>query len=199
MYRVVIGLSGFAGSGKSAVSDYLVNQRGFVRIKFAGPLKDMLRTLGLTEDEIEGHLKKSPCELLGGKTPRHAMITLGTEWGGVLIHPDLWARAWRLACSKVPAGKNIVVDDLRFPNEQNAVHAEGGMSILIERPGTEPAAFKWFGLGRLLYRWFGVMWGVHDSERIDRLSPKARVKNDAAIEDLIQEVDFLIMSSQLAA
>ena len=41
----------------------------------------MLYQLGLGEAHIEGALKEVPCELLGGKTPRYAMQTLGTEWG----------------------------------------------------------------------------------------------------------------------
>ncbi|WP_346927659.1 hypothetical protein, partial [uncultured Arthrobacter sp.] len=41
----VIGLSGFAGSGKSTVANYLVEEHGFTRLSFAAPLKKMLRTL----------------------------------------------------------------------------------------------------------------------------------------------------------
>ena len=41
----LIGLTGFAGSGKSTVAQYLVEQHGFTRLSFAAPLKKMLRTL----------------------------------------------------------------------------------------------------------------------------------------------------------
>lgn len=41
-------------SGKSACATYLRQQAGFRNIKFAGPLKDMLRAAGMTEDQLEG-------------------------------------------------------------------------------------------------------------------------------------------------
>lgn len=41
----VVGLTGFAGSGKSTVAEYLVEKHGYTRLSFAGPLKKMLRTL----------------------------------------------------------------------------------------------------------------------------------------------------------
>ena len=76
--------------------------------------------------------RKTPCELLGGATPRHAMQTLGTEWGRQLLHPDLWIILWRSRARSTPL---VVVDDVRFPNEVAAVRAEGGTIWRINRPG----------------------------------------------------------------
>lgn len=42
---IILGLTGFAQSGKSTVADYLVEHHGFTRVSFAAPLKKMLRTL----------------------------------------------------------------------------------------------------------------------------------------------------------
>jgi putative protein kinase ArgK-like GTPase of G3E family len=78
--RQIIGLTGLMGSGKSLAAQEL-ERIGFTRTRFAGSLKDMMRVLGLTEEEIEGNLKETACALLGGKTPRYAMQTIGTEWG----------------------------------------------------------------------------------------------------------------------
>ena len=50
---MVIALTGLMNSGKSTVADYLVTHRDFVRLKFAQGLKEMMRALGLTDDEIE--------------------------------------------------------------------------------------------------------------------------------------------------
>jgi hypothetical protein len=68
---------------------HLVNHRGFARVRFAGPLKAMMAALGCTNAEIDGDRKEVPCDLLGGKSPRWAMQTLGTEWGRKLIGDDL--------------------------------------------------------------------------------------------------------------
>lgn len=138
--RTVLAFTGLAGSGKSTAALHLVERYGFQRVRFAGPLKDMMRALGLTEAEIEGELKEKPCALLGGKTPRYAMQTIGTEWGRDLISQDLWIRAWLAALDRVPAGLPVVVDDCRFPNEADAVLAAGGSIIRVVRPGAEAGA-----------------------------------------------------------
>lgn len=128
----VVALTGPAGSGKSTAADYLVRQHGYERAKFAGPLKDMCRAIGLSEDHIEGHLKEVPCDMLCGKTPRHLMQALGTELGRNLIGEDFWIRLW---LHRVAAAKRVVVDDCRFPNEAAAVRSLGGVIIKLEGRG----------------------------------------------------------------
>lgn len=135
MTRPLIAFTGLAGSGKTTAANRLVEVHGYTRTRFADPLKNMLRALGLTDAEIEGDRKEQPCELLGGRTPRHAMQTLGTEWGRDLIDPDLWTRAWQHALDLLPHGVPVVVDDCRFFNEEQAVHALGGIVVLVDRPG----------------------------------------------------------------
>lgn len=138
--RTIVAFTGLAGAGKSTAAAHLVEHHGFQRVRFAGPLKSMMAALGCTQEQIDGSEKETPCDLLGGKTPRHAMQTLGTEWGRDLITPDLWIRAWQAAVAKVPAGVPVVVDDLRFPNEVEAVRAAGGVIVRIDRPGAGTAS-----------------------------------------------------------
>lgn len=139
----VIGLCGVAGSGKSTASNYLTTAYDFRRERIAGPLKDMMRAFGLDERHIEGDLKEVPTNLLCGRTPRHAMQTLGAEWGRVLIHPDLWTNVWEKRVDLIlnvddatPGG--VVIDDMRFPNEVNLVRARKGVMIRIVRPEGAP-------------------------------------------------------------
>jgi hypothetical protein len=134
----LIVLTGRARSGKTTVSNYLRNEHNFVVVKFAGVLKDMLYTLGLDWEHVEGSLKEEPCELLGGKTPRHAMQTLGTEWGRGMIHEDLWVNAWRQAVIRhLDDGVDVVTDDCRFENELAAALELGATVIKLVRPQTE--------------------------------------------------------------
>lgn len=128
---MIIGLIGHKGAGKSEVAKVLVDL-GYRRERFAGPLKDMLRALGLTEAQVDGDEKETPCAVLGGATPRHAMQTLGTEWGRSLIHPNLWIMTWK---ARATAHSHVAVDDLRFPNEVEAVRDLGGITCRIDRPG----------------------------------------------------------------
>jgi hypothetical protein len=132
----LVGITGRAGAGKSAASQALVDC-GWTRIKFAGPFKDMLRAIGLTDDHIEGDLKEIPCDLLCGQTPRHAMITLGTEWGRDLMGGEFWTNiaAHRIAVA-LAAGHNVVVDDVRFENEADLIRNLGGTVLQIKRANT---------------------------------------------------------------
>jgi hypothetical protein len=128
---MIIGLCGLAGAGKSTARIGLC-LRGWHWRPFAGPLKAMLQAMGLNPDETDGALKEAPCALLGGKTPRHAMQTLGTEWGRMLIDPDLWVRSW---AARLPEDGDVVADDVRFRNEAEAIRDLGGRVIMIVRPG----------------------------------------------------------------
>lgn len=133
---MILGLTGYKGCGKSTVAAYLESEHGFVRIRFADPLKDMLRRLGLGDREIEGDLKEAPCAALNGRTPRHAMQTLGTEWGRQMIDPALWTAAWRRRVeSAVATGNPVVAEDLRFLNEAAELAEAGGRVWRIDRPG----------------------------------------------------------------
>ena len=137
----VIALCGLAGSGKSTIADHLIGCHGFTRVKFADTLKAMLRMLGLDNRHIEGELKELPCPMLGGATPRHAMITLGTEWGRDMIWRDLWVSNWLARAQAVlDAGGRVVVDDMRFPNEAEYAAKLGAVRLRVVRPGATAGA-----------------------------------------------------------
>jgi hypothetical protein len=197
-----IGLSGFAKSGKTTAAEYLESRYGYERRHIAEPLRDMLRVLlrrhrydeALIDRYLTGDLKEEVIPALG-VTSRHAQITLGTEWGRVQIDPALWSRTW--AVENADRGQ-VMNDSVRFPNEETAIRQDlGGFTILITRPGTKPVAFKWGVAGRVLYKLFGCMWGVHDSERTDRLDPDYVIENDGTLEELYAELDFIMASRSI--
>ena len=132
----LIGLIGFARAGKTTVAGLLAEQHGFERQRFAGPLKDMLRAIGLTDYEIEGAGKEAPCDMLAGRSPRYAMQTLGAEWGRGHISPSFWTElAARRIAAALDSGRSVVVEDCRYVNEADAIRALGGRVWRVERPG----------------------------------------------------------------
>ena len=132
---IVLGLNGLKHSGKSEATKILVRKFGFVEMKFAFWLKEMLRAIGLTDMEIEGSLKEEPNPLLCGKTNRYAMETLGTDWGRKMMGDDLWVN---LAVDRVKKSvlPRIVFSDCRFPNEVKAIREQfNGRIWRLTRPG----------------------------------------------------------------
>ena len=137
----LIALTGLAGSGKSTAAKTLLAQGDhWVLIKFADPLKNMMRALyhtcGLsdehTEDRIEGFLKEEPCPVLSRRSPRYAMQTLGTEWGRHFMDHNFWVTIWdHRVREALASGKNVVVDDCRFHNEAVCVEILGGKIIKV--------------------------------------------------------------------
>lgn len=121
----LILVHGLKFAGKSQVAERLMGDHGYVRVKMADPLKNMIRSLlrdaGLDADTIErcveGDMKEVPLEQLCGRTTRYAMMMLGNEWRD-LLHDKLWAY---IAASKIEAlladGRRVVVDDIRYPHE----------------------------------------------------------------------------------
>jgi hypothetical protein len=144
MASKLIAFCGLAGSGKSTAADHLVVRHHFRRVRFAAPIKRMVRCLlveagcGLVEavEMVDGTLKEKPNALIGGKSPRYLMQTLGTEWGRELIARDIWRK---ILLSKVERcvcdAQSVVVDDLRFENEAVALKEAGFTIISVKRPG----------------------------------------------------------------
>ena len=134
---MIIGLTGLAQSGKSSVARQLQQKNNCSIIPFAGTLKSMLQLIGLSQEQLYGVEKEIPSELLCGQSPRHAMRTLGTEWGRDCISPEIWINDWERKVIAAHKTQNVVCDDLRFPNECQKIKSLGGITIRIRRPGTE--------------------------------------------------------------
>jgi len=174
----LIGLIGYAGSGKSTVASILENQYSVVRTRFASTLKRMLKSMlissGVSEEEsiamIDGHLKEVPCSVLGGKTPRYALQTLGTEWGRNIIDNDIWVNSTMSRVNNlINTGARVVLDDVRFPNEASAVKQHGGILIKVYRSASIPTAI------------------THSSEDLN-MEADVLLVNNGSIEELTNQI-----------
>lgn len=128
---MLIGIAGRAGSGKTTAAHYLETAKKFKRRSFAAPLKLALIAMGVPDEFVYGERKGDPCPQLCGVTARHAMQTLGTEWGRNLIHGDLWVKLMEDALAVETA--DVVIDDVRFPNEVAMIKRRYGTVVWLSR------------------------------------------------------------------
>lgn len=136
---LLIGLTGRAGAGKDTAGAYLEDQYACCAIALADPIRDMLCALlhHIDVDEAwltERALKERPIPALG-LSYRHLAQTLGTEWGRDLVSMGLWVHIAAYRVTQIrELGSNIVVTDIRFPDEARWLRAMGGTLVRIERP-----------------------------------------------------------------
>lgn len=142
----IIALCGRKRAGKDTAASAL-RCFGYKPIAFAEPLKQMLVAflVGSGWDHRIAHYtvyegdREKPLDPLNGRSVRHALQALGTEWGRDLMHPDLWRDATMRAIAAQP-DRRFVVTDMRFPNEAAAVKRVGGIIIRIDR--NDPSAMQ---------------------------------------------------------
>jgi Domain of unknown function (DUF4406) len=139
----LIGLSGYARSGKDTVADYLVDSYGYKKMSFADPMKQALLTLNPTIDVGGTPAALSQAILMGwddlkaiSSDIRPLLQRMGTEVGRNMWGEDFWVNA---ALNSIPDGSKVVFADVRFPNEAAAIKSLGGTVIRVKRDGVGPA------------------------------------------------------------
>jgi hypothetical protein len=135
----MIVIAGRAGSGKDTLADYLCAHQGHAKVALADPMKGFCaKIFGWEHSRMwgESYLRNAPDPEWDGLTARHALQTLGTEWGRA-CHPDVWVRYLLRT-----APERSVVSDIRFPNELAAFRMHGAYTVLLlgsHRPLAEGA------------------------------------------------------------
>lgn len=140
----IIGISGFIGSGKDTVADYLVNYHGFRRESFANTLKDAVACVfGWDRIMLEGRTAASRAWReqvdtwwaqrlnMPTLTPRWILQYWGTDVCRHGFHDDIWVASLENRLRQ--STDNIVISDVRFPNEVRAIRGVGGKMICVER------------------------------------------------------------------
>jgi hypothetical protein len=148
---MIIGFVGFIGSGKDTAADYLVNFHGFRRDSFANTLKDAVAAVfGWDRVLLEGRTKEardwreqvdpwwSERLAMPHLTPRWVLQYWGTEVCRNGFHDDTWIASLENKMRKTT--DNIVISDVRFPNEIKAIHNAGGIVVRVKR-GADP---EWY-------------------------------------------------------
>ena len=147
---MIIGIVGFIGSGKGTMGDILNEDHYFKKVSFAQGLKDVTSEMfGWKRDLLEGDTEESrefretPCEYWSAKmgrpfTPREALQKVGTECGRDIFHKDFWILQLENYINKnFDELDDIVITDVRFPNEIEWIHSKGGIVVEVTR-GVNP-------------------------------------------------------------
>lgn len=175
---MIIGLQGYAGSGKSTVAQYLATKHGFARRHIKQPIADMVSVLleavypGLDEKVymfLDGDLKRTPIPELGGRSATELQQFLGTEFGRSFIHPDIWLDIWSAWAAQHP---KVVQESVRFVNEAERCD----VIWEVRRPGYEAL-------------------NGHVSESLPSDCPNAVLTNDGTEADLFARVDRLLATT----
>lgn len=134
---MLIGITGRKQAGKDSFAARLVEAHGFTRVAFADPMRDFALAL---DPLVDGHYRLSEIvKSLGWDVAkesipevRRTLQRLGTEAGREVLGDHVWINAALDTIDAIPGP--VVVTDVRFPNEADAILAAGGSVIRIVRP-----------------------------------------------------------------
>lgn len=181
----VIGICGPIGSGKDTIAGTLEGI-GWLRYSMARPLKDMTAMLfGWPRDLIEGSTLESRAwreqkdewwsNRLGfDVTPRWALQYIGTDVMRKNFHDDIWVAYME---KFVQDNDHVVISDIRFPNEIEAVRRLGGEIWQVHR---NPLPYWWDEAKSK-----GKVDGVHASETAwIPYEPDRLFSNTGSLQDL---------------
>jgi ribosomal protein S16 len=143
----LIGFCGKKRSGKDTSASILIEKYDFVKYAFADALKEACKTIFLfSEEQVNGDEKEIK-DKRWGISPRKVFQKFGTEiFRNSLdqffpelkeFQNDFWIyrfRLWYENIKKNHPNKNVVITDVRFPNEAKVIKDLGGFIVKINRP-----------------------------------------------------------------
>lgn len=174
--RLIIGLVGRMRSGKSTAAEVLVSHLGFVEKYFAEPLKTTVAYLfRMSREQLYSQKGKEEWDDRYDASPRVVM-----QWFGQAVRdrfPGVWEMRLKEAVLEDRSGRPIVVSDIRYDAEAEAVRELGGIIIKIVRP---EQLTLWQRVGQLFDR---RRW--HKSERgVRKDLVDIVIVNDGTLSDL---------------
>jgi hypothetical protein len=191
----LVGICGEIGSGKTLVSDYLVNNLHYNEYAFAKPLKDIAITMGFTHTEVYGtQAQKLSKNKYWGIAAREFLQKFGTEIGremmpSVIPNMDMgesgspWVKLfeiyWKSLIERKGVSAKLVVSDVRFVDEAKSVKQNSGVVIRLVRRGKDTSGFE----------------HKHSSETsMNGIEPDYIVTNDGTKDELYKKIQIILQS-----
>ena len=188
---ILIGLTGKQGTGKDTVGEILIRDYGFKRHAFADPVREMALAINpwiVERDEMGDQSAEvrladvvaafgwDQAKRLFPET-RRLLQAIGTDAVRNIIGQNTWID---LAMSRVSeelvAGNRVIITDVRFRNEAEAIQLIGGDVIKLIRDGVAGSNT------------------THVSEtELDSIVPDVEIDNNHTVADLEREVASVLV------
>lgn len=145
MTRPLIGLIGHKQAGKDSLAAELVSRHGYTRVAFADPLREVALALDPWIDIriVNAHSFRRLSAIVAERgwddAKKIPEVRRVLQHLGVAVRaqdPDFWVRQGMAAAT----GRDAVVTDVRFPNEADAIRADGGVLVRVTRDVADEAA-----------------------------------------------------------
>lgn len=172
-----VGIIGRARTGKDTAGKWFVDERGYRRLAFADALKDAaLKVDPIVEVDNTGdyyRLAENVTEF-GWEAAKEddEVRRILQELGSAMraVDPDIWIRpVLAKAIEANDAGVPVVVTDVRYPNEVEALKRSGFRLLHINRPGVPQLN--------------------HESERLGPEAAHYLVQNDGDLAHLGEQLE----------
>lgn len=173
---MIIGLCGYAQSGKDSIADYLTRHRGFYRLAFADALKGLALDTNPWIATASGHRRLADivADIGWEFAKRNPEVRQFLQDLGVGVRNRIGDDTWLGVVQRgEPWYSRLVITDVRFPNEAEWIK-QVGLLVRVERPGVGPV-------------------NGHVSESaIAHIMPDAIVQNDGTLDQLHDRVRRLM-------
>ena len=132
----LIGLSGYARSGKDTVAKILIDKYGYTRIGFADSIREfLLRINPILSDghRLGEYVKMYGWEITKAQTEVRRLLQETGTVARDMFGADFWVSQVVREMGKNP-DKKYVITDVRFQNEASMIKLNGGQIWRVERP-----------------------------------------------------------------
>ena len=131
MKRQIIGVAGFARSGKDTAARLIIDHHDFKQVAIADPL----RRMALAMDPVIATAVK----VYGWESVKREIAVRELLQGlGRAVRAEFGDTWLMLKAMNVYPSSDIVISDIRLPLEVSMIHDRGGKVIKITRPGVGP-------------------------------------------------------------
>ena len=139
---MLIGLTGYARSGKDTVANILIKNFGFTRVAFADPIRDFCYEFNPIVSYVANepiHLRKLVDRDGWEEAKKMESVRHMLQFVGVGARKIFGEDFWIEQAKKSIGDKNTVITDVRFTNEADMIKSLGGQIWRIRRTGIDAA------------------------------------------------------------